>query len=128
MVNILLTSHSRKLVEGLKDILKQMTSDVNIVISGGDKEGNIGSNFDEIYKLMNENIHDDGLVVFFDLGSSMLNCQMALDMLDEAKKEKVYLAGTPLVETSVQVAVNASAGQTLEEIKSYLESYPKSKI
>lgn len=128
MINIMLTSHSRKLVEGLKDILEQMAKDVNIVISGGDKEGNIGSNFDEIFKLMNDNISDDGLIVFFDLGSSMLNCQMALDMLDEDKKDKVYLAGTPIVETSVQVAVNASAGQTLEEIKSYLESYPKSKI
>lgn len=128
MVNILLTSHSRKLVEGLKDILKQMAPDVDIFISGGDKEGNIGSNFDEIYKLMSENISEEGLVVFFDLGSSMMNCQMALDMLDEDKKEKVYLSGTPIVETSVQATVNASAGQTLEEIKSYLESYPKSKI
>lgn len=128
MVNLMLISHSRKLVEGLKDILLQMAPNINIIISGGDIEGNIGSNFDEIYKLINENINEDGLVIFFDLGSSMLNSQMAIDMLDEDKKNKVYLTGTPMVETSVQVAVNISAGQTLDEIKSYLKSYPKSKF
>lgn len=58
----------------------------------------------------------------------MLNCQMAIDMLDEEKKSKVYLSGTPLVETSVQVAVNASVGQTLEETIEYLENYPVNKL
>ena len=44
------------------------------------------------------------------------------------KKSKVYLSGTPLVETSVQVAVNASVGQTLEETIEYLENYPVNKL
>ena len=128
MINILLTSHSRKVVEGLKEILVQMAPGVNIQISGGDNEGNIGSNFEEINEIINKYATDDGLVVFFDLGSSMLNCQMAIDMLDEEKKSKVYLSGTPLIETSVQVAVSASVGQTLEETIEYLENYPVNKL
>lgn len=121
MVNILLASHSKKLAEGLREILLQMAPGVEIIASGGDNEGNIGSNFDEINELIGKYAKDEGLVVFFDLGSSMLNCQMAIDMLDEEKKSKVYLAGTPLIETSVQTAVNASAGQSLDEIASYLK-------
>ena len=128
MINILLTSHSRKVVEGLKEILVQMAPGVNIQISGGDNEGNLGSNFEEINEIINKYATGDGLVVFFDLGSSMLNCQMAIDMLDEEKKSKVYLAGTPLIETSVQTAVNASAGQSLDEIASYLKTYPVNKL
>lgn len=128
MINILLASHSKKVAEGLREILVQMAPDVNIQVSGGDNEGNIGSNFEEINEIINKYATDDGLVIFFDLGSSMLNCQMAIDMLDEEKKSKVYLSGTPIVETSVQVAVNASAGQTLEEIIEYLENYPVNKL
>ncbi|KWZ99222.1 MAG: dihydroxyacetone kinase phosphoryl donor subunit DhaM [Anaerococcus sp.] len=128
MVNILLASHSKKLAEGLREILLQMAPGVEIIASGGDNEGNIGSNFDEINELIGKYAKDEGLVVFFDLGSSMLNCQMAIDMLDEEKKSKVYLAGTPLIETSVQTAVNASAGQSLDEIASYLKTYPVNKL
>ncbi len=128
MINILLASHSKKLADGLREILIQMAPDVKILASGGDKDGNIGSNFDEINELINKYAKDDGLIIFFDLGSSMMNCQMAIDMLDEEKKSKVYLSGTPLVETSVQVAVNASVGQTLEETIEYLENYPVNKL
>ena len=128
MINILLASHSKKVAEGLREILVQMAPDVNIQVSGGDNEGNIGSNFEEINEIINKYATDDGLVIFFDLGSSILNCQMAIDMLDEEKKSKVYLSGTPIVETSVQVAVNASAGQTLEETIEYLENYPVNKL
>ncbi|WP_236785348.1 dihydroxyacetone kinase phosphoryl donor subunit DhaM [Anaerococcus ihuae] len=128
MVNILLASHSKKLAEGLREILLQMAPGVEIITSGGDNEGNIGSNFDEINELIGKYAKDEGLVVFFDLGSSMLNCQMAIDMLDEEKKSKVYLAGTPLIETSVQTAVNASAGQSLDEIVSYLKTFPVNKL
>ena len=128
MINILLASHSKKVAEGLREILIQMAPDVNIQVSGGDNEGNIGSNFEEINEIINKYATDDGLVIFFDLGSSMLNCQMAIDILDEEKKSKVYLSGTPIVETSVQVAVSASAGQTLEEATEYLENYPVNKL
>lgn len=128
MINILLASHSKKVAEGLREILIQMAPDVNIQVSGGDNEGHIGSNFEEINEIINKYATDDGLVIFFDLGSSMLNCQMAIDMLDEEKKSKVYLSGTPIVETSVQVAVSASAGQTLEEAIEYLENYPVNKL
>lgn len=128
MINILIASHSKKLAEGLREILIQMAPNVNILVSGGDKDGNIGSNFDEINQIINEYTTNDGLVIFFDLGSSMMNCQMAIDMLDDEKKSKVYLAGTPIVETSVQIAVEASAGQSLDEIVKYLNEYPVNKL
>lgn len=128
MINILIASHSKKLAEGLREILIQMAPNVNILVSGGDKDGNIGSNFDEINEIINEYATNDGLVIFFDLGSSMMNCQMAIDMLDDEKKSKVYLAGTPIVETSVQIAVEASAGQSLEKIVKYLNEYPVNKL
>ena len=88
MINILLASHSKKLADGLREILIQMAPDVKILASGGDRDGNIGSNFDEINELINKYAKDDGLIIFFDLGSSMMNCQMAIDILDEEKNPK----------------------------------------
>ena len=61
MINILLASHSKKLADGLREILIQMAPDVKILASGGDKYGNIGSNFDEINELINKYAKDDGI-------------------------------------------------------------------
>ena len=82
MINILIASHSKDLAKGLKDLVSQMASDINIEYSGGSEDGELGSNFQEINEKMNS-LAEDGLVVFFDLGSSMMNVQTAYDMLDD---------------------------------------------
>lgn len=128
MINILLTSHSKKLAQGLKEIMEQMAPDVLIDYSGGTSDGQIGSNFDEISEKINKLSEGDGLVVFFDLGSSMMNCQMAIDFLDDDRKSKVILAGTAYVESSIQIAVNISAGQSLDDIREFIDTYPINKL
>ena len=77
MVNILIASHSSKLAQGLTELIGQMAVDVNIEYSGGTEDGELGSNFEEINKKMTR-LAKDGLVVFFDLGSSMMNCETCL--------------------------------------------------
>lgn len=128
MVNILLASHSKKLVEGLREIITQMTPNINLKISGGDIDGNLGSNFEEIYKIIDELSSDDGLIIFFDLGSSMMNCQMAIEMLDIDKRSKVYLSGAPMIEYSVQTAVEASTGARFDDLVETLEAIQFNKL
>ena len=127
MINILIASHSHKLAEGLKELVSQMASDVNIEYSGGTEDGELGSNFEEINEKMTR-LAEDGVVVFFDLGSSMMNCEMAYDMLDDDLKEKVLLAGSPLVESSVEIAVTIDENTTLEKIKDQVASYSLNKL
>ena len=128
MVNILLASHSKKLVEGLQEIIVQMTPDLNLRISGGDVDGNLGSNFEEIFSIIDELSNDDGLIIFFDLGSSMMNCQMAIEMLDDSKKSKVFLSGAPMIESSVQIAVEAASGSSFDELIEVLDSFQYNKL
>ena len=127
MINILIASHSHKLAEGLKELVVQMAADVNIEYSGGTEDGELGSNFEEINEKMTR-LAEDGVVVFFDLGSSMMNCEMAYDMLDDDLKENVLLAGSPLVESSVEIAVTIDENTTLEKIKEQVASYNLNKL
>lgn len=127
MINILITSHSNKLAQGLAELISQMAANVRIEYSGGTEDGELGSNFEEINQKMTE-LAEDGLVVFFDLGSSMMNCQMAYDMLDENLKEKVIIAGSPLVESAFEIAIDINEDTKLEEIKEKIASYHMNKL
>ena len=127
MVNILIASHSSKLAQGLTELIGQMAVDVNIEYSGGTEDGELGSNFEEINEKMTR-LAKDGLVVFFDLGSSMMNCETAYDMLDPDLQEKVILAGSPLVESSIQIALNIFEDTSLDEIKDMVKSYDLNKL
>lgn len=127
MINILITSHSNKLAQGLTELISQMATNVRIEYSGGSEDGELGSNFEEINQKMTE-LAEDGLVVFFDLGSSMMNCQMAYDMLDENLKEKVIIAGSPLVESAFEIAIDINEDTKLEEIKEKIAYYHMDKL
>lgn len=127
MISILIASHSHKLAEGLKELVGQMAADVNIEYSGGTEDGELGSNFEEINEKMTR-LAEDGVVVFFDLGSSMMNCEMAYDMLDDNLKENVLLAGSPLVESSVEIAVTIDENTSLDQIKEQVSSYHLNKL
>lgn len=127
MINILIASHSQKLAEGLKDLISQMSADVNIEYSGGTEDGELGSNFEEINEKMTR-LAKDGLVVFFDLGSSMMNCETAYEMLDDELKENVILAGSPLVESSVQIGVSIDENTSLDDVKNMINEYSLNKF
>ena len=127
MINILIASHSHKLAEGLTELVGQMAGDVNIEYSGGTEDGELGSNFEEINEKMTR-LAEDGLVVFFDLGSCMMNCETAYEMLDDDLKEKVVLAGSPLVESSVQIGVSIDENTELDDIKNMISKYDLNKL
>lgn len=122
MINILILSHSKDLAKGIYDLSSQMATDVKIDYWGGDTEGNLGSDFETINEKINflsEN--DDKLVILFDLGSSMMNAQMALEMIDPEKSKSIVLADLPLVEGAIEIAMQIQIGNSFEEIKKYID-------
>lgn len=127
MINILIASHSKDLAKGLSDIIGQMTTDVRIEYSGGDDEGNLGSNFEEIFAKMNE-LAEDGLVVFFDMGSSMMNVETAYSMLDEDLQRKTLIAGSPLVESALEISLSINEETSLDDIREKISSYKFNKL
>lgn len=127
MINVLIASHSKDLAKGLSDIIEQMAQGVRIEYSGGDDEGNLGSNFEEIFAKMNE-LASDGLVVFFDMGSSMMNVETAYSMLDEGLQEKTIIAGSPLVESALEISLSIDEETSLDDIREMINSYKFSKL
>ena len=58
----------------------------------------------------------------------MMNCETAYDMLDPKLQEKVILAGSPLVESSVQIAISITEDTSLDEIKEMVNKYDLNKL
>ncbi|MGO3018522.1 MAG: dihydroxyacetone kinase phosphoryl donor subunit DhaM [Anaerococcus sp.] len=121
MINMLIVSHSKDLAKGVYDLTSQMAEDVNIDYVGGTEEGDLGSNFELINEKIINLSQNDNLIIMFDLGSSMMNSQMALEMLEPETQERVILADLPLVEGSVEIAMQVETGKNFEEIKKYVE-------
>ena len=117
MVGIVLVSHSNKLVEGLKELISQMAVGVKICAAGGTDDGRIGTDPMKIMSAIEEVYSDEGVLLFFDIGSALMNAELAIDMLDDSIREKVEICKVSLVEGAFVAAIDSSIGKSLEEIK-----------
>jgi dihydroxyacetone kinase phosphotransfer subunit len=122
MVGLVLVSHSRTLVEGLRDIVLQFGGDdVPVALAGGTTDGRLGTTADRIVAAIREVLgpspaEADGAVVLFDFGSAALSLEIALEELTPVERERVRVAEAPLVEGAFTAGVQASIGGTLEEV------------
>ena len=121
MVSLVLISHSNKIVEGLKELVSQMSSDVKIGVAGGTNDNRIGTDPIKIMSAIEEVYSDDGILIFYDLGSALMNAELALDMIDEKIKNKVEISKSSLVEGAFVAGIESSMGKNMEEIKKSLE-------
>lgn len=112
-VGIVLISHSEKIVQGLKEIIRQVITEVPVEVAGGTEDGDIGTNIDKIMVALRKANHGEGVLVFYDLGSAKMNAEMALEMMEE---ENIVISEAPLVEGSYVAAVEASTGKKLADI------------
>ena len=128
MVGIVLVSHSSKLAEGVKEIAIQMTPDIKIETAGGTCDGRLGTDMNKISTAINNVYSEDGVAVFFDLGSALMNTEMAIEFLDDDIKKNIHIIDAPIVEGAVVGAVNASMNKSIDEIISALKDIRINKI
>ncbi len=93
MPKIILVSHSKEIASGTKSLLKQMAGDVDIIPIGGLPDGSIGTSFDIIQEVLTK-LEDDALC-FYDIGSSEMNVDMAIEMYDG--NHRVLKVDAPIV-------------------------------
>ncbi|MFV2049976.1 dihydroxyacetone kinase phosphoryl donor subunit DhaM [Metabacillus sp. YM-086] len=113
-VGLLLISHSYHLVTGLRELLQQVQPDVSIAISGG-TDGGIGTGAFDIKEAIESIYTEEGIVILFDLGSALINAELALELLDK-NQSKIRLADAPLVEGGFAAVVEAGIGGSLQEV------------
>jgi PTS hybrid protein len=122
-VSIVLVSHSHELVEGLKKILHQIQPEVQIAVAGGTDENEIGTSAIKIKQAIEKVDSENGVAVLFDLGSALLNAQLALELTET--KTKVVFCDAPLVEGAYTAVIEAGIGSSLEEVVQAAESVKK---
>ena len=128
MVSIVLLSHSPQIVEGLKQLIWEMAPLVPVYATGGTAEGTLGSDFIRIRKSLEDADNQDGTIVFFDLGSSLMTAEMALEDLPDNISEKITIADAPLVEGALEAAVAAAGNSSVSDILKLLEKIKIGKL
>jgi len=118
MVGLLVVSHSADAARGIRDIAAEMGgADAEIVPVGGDPDGGIGTSVPAIQEAL-EGMEDAEVVVLVDLGSAVMNAEMAVETTD---KEAV-IADAPVLEGTLNAAVEAANPKgTLESVRESAE-------
>jgi phosphoenolpyruvate---glycerone phosphotransferase subunit DhaM len=117
-VGIVIVSHSAKIAEGAADMVRQMVGDaVPLAWAGGDPDGGLGTDVAKIIAAIDAAWSPAGVAVLVDLGGAETNSEMAIEMLDEERREHVVVCNAPVVEGAVIAATEASGGSSLDAVK-----------
>jgi len=122
-VGIVLVSHSKELVSGLLALLHQVQPHVPIAIAGGTDDDEIGTSAQKIRQAIESVYSDAGVVIFFDLGSALMNAELAIEWLEGM--DKIRIVDSPLVEGSFAATVESGCGGTLDEVVKIAEDAKK---
>ena len=118
MVGIVIVSHSPKVAEGAADMVRQMVGDsVKLAYAGGDPDGNLGTDVAKILAAIDQAWSEAGVAIFVDLGGAETNSEMAIEMLDEDRLDRVVVCNAPIVEGAVIAATEASGGSSLDVVR-----------
>jgi PTS hybrid protein len=123
MVGLVIVAQSQKLAEGIQEIAASMAGgDVRIVAAGGMKNGVLGTDIIRILEGILTADSGDGVVVVADMEGSLVNCQAAVELMDDDKRQKVRIADAPIFEGATAAAVEASLGSSVEEVTAAAEA------
>jgi dihydroxyacetone kinase phosphotransfer subunit len=117
-VGIVIVSHSPKVAEGAADMVRQMVGDsVPLAWTGGNPEGGLGTDVGAIIAAIDRAWSDAGVVILVDLGGAETNSEMAIELLEPARRDKVLVCEAPVVEGAVMAATEASGGAALDAVR-----------
>ena len=126
MVGLIFVSDSHEFVIALQKYINKV-GNVSAACSGGVGENNsfLGTNHNDIYKVINDNYTEDGIIIFFDSKEALVNCEMAVAMLDKEKQKNVRISFAPIVEGGMIAASEASLNKKIDEIEDKLNNLTK---
>ncbi|RGJ23252.1 PTS-dependent dihydroxyacetone kinase phosphotransferase subunit DhaM [Fusobacterium varium] len=123
MVGIVIVSHSKKLAHEIIELCNEMKKyDFPVINGSGTTGDHLGSDPMIIKEAIENAYSEDGVLIFGDIGSSILNSEMAIEFLDEEyNRSKIKIADAPIVEGTL-IAMSINDGKTslediLEELK-----------
>jgi dihydroxyacetone kinase phosphotransfer subunit len=119
MVGLVVVSHSERAAEGIAEVAAEMGGDTRIEPVGGDGQDGIGTVPDDIEAALAAADDGDGVVVLVDLGSAVMNADVAIELADT----EAVVADAPVLEGAVNAAVAAtSPSATLDSVREQAEA------
>lgn len=115
-VGIVVVSHSKNIAQGVIDLISEVAKDVSITYVGGTEDGGIGTSFDQVQAVVEQN-EKDTLLAFFDLGSAKMNLELVADFSDKT----ILINSFPIVEGTYTAAALLQAGADLNSVKAQLD-------
>ena len=113
MVGLVVVSHSAKAAEGIREVAAQMATNARIEAAGGENDGSLGTSVDRISAAIDAADDGDGVVLLVDLGSAVMNAELAVEMSDAT----VRIADAPILEAAVNAAVESTSTKaTLDSV------------
>ncbi|HFH7207992.1 TPA: dihydroxyacetone kinase phosphoryl donor subunit DhaM [Streptococcus agalactiae] len=114
-IGIIVVSHSKNIVQGVVDLISEVAKDVSITYVGGTEDGEIGTSFDQVQQIVEQN-DKKTLLAFFDLGSAKMNLELVADF----SEKNIIINSVPVVEGAYTAAALLQAGADLDSIQSQL--------
>ncbi|KRM95323.1 hypothetical protein FC19_GL002090 [Liquorilactobacillus aquaticus DSM 21051] len=114
-LGIILVSHVPEVAQGLPKLLIQAGPDISLTDAGGTNDNDIGTSMEKILAAIEENEASE-LLAFYDIGSSKMNLELAIDMSDK----NVHLYDTAFIEGAYTAAALIQADASLSEIEEQL--------
>ena len=116
-VGIVIVSHSPDVARGAAAMVRQMVGEEGpCAFTGGNPAGDLGTDPLKIRAAIDSVWSEAGVAVFVDLGGAEMNAEMAVEMLDAGRGEKVRICNAPVVEGAVIAATESAGGSTLEQV------------
>lgn len=118
-VGLVVVSHSERAAAGIRDVAAEMAADTRIEAVGGDGQGGIGTVPDTIADAVAAADGGDGVVVLVDLGSAVMNADIAIELTDT----DAVIADAPVLEGAVNAAVAATdPNATIDTVREQAEA------
>lgn len=132
-VGLVVVSHSARAAEGIVEIAAEMAGETRIEAVGGDGRGGIGTVPDDIEDALvtaagdagdegdagGDDDGEGGVVVLVDLGSAVMNAEVAIELADV----DAVIADAPVLEGAVNAAVAATdPNATLDSVREQAEA------
>ncbi|MFC3927430.1 dihydroxyacetone kinase phosphoryl donor subunit DhaM [Streptococcus caprae] len=115
-IGICIVSHSKKLAQGVVDLISEVAKDVSLTYVGGTDEGGIGTSFAQVQAIVEANPCET-VLAFFDLGSARMNMEMVADFSDKT----ILIQQVPIVEGAYTAAALLQAGADLDAVLAQLD-------
>jgi len=121
-VGIVIVSHSPDVARGAAEMVRQMVGDeVPVAHCGGDADGGLGSDVSKIMAAIDAAWSPRGVAILVDLGGAETNSEMAIEMLPEARRNRVVVCNAPVVEGAIMAATESAGDADLEQVRATAE-------